>query len=255
MNKIIDSHIHLDQYTEKEIANIQINNSIAALIAVSMDKASSIRNRQLSKQFSFVHPAFGFHPEQLLLQERDFADLFEWIRQHHKDMIAIGEVGLPHYERQKDPQSFPLEPYLEILEQFILLAKEFNKPIILHCIYEEAPLALNLLERHSYMKAHFHWFKGSETTLERLKTNGCYISCTPDIVYEQDIQRIAEQYPLQKIMAETDGPWPFEGPFQSKKTEPAMIHHTIEKLAKLKQVPTQQVYDQIFANTKAFYSL
>jgi len=255
MNKIIDSHIHLDQYTEEEIANIQTDKSIAGLIAVSMNKASSIRNRQLRKQFSFVHPAFGFHPEQPLLKEKDFADLLGWIRKHHKDMIAIGEVGLPHYERQKDPQSFPLEPYLEILEEFILLAKEFNKPIILHCIYEEAPLALNLLERHSYMKAHFHWFKGSETTLERLKTNGCHISFTPDIVYEQDIQRIAQQYPLQKIMAETDGPWPFEGPFQAKKTEPAMIHHTIEKLSTLKEVPAKLVYDQIFANTKAFYSL
>jgi len=253
LNRIIDAHIHLDQYSEEEIANIQRDESIAALIAVSMDKASSIRNRQLSKNFSFVHPAFGFHPEQPLLKDRDFADLFEWIRLHQQDMIAIGEVGLPHYERQKDPQSYPLEPYLEVLEQFILLAKEVKKPIILHCIYDEAPLALELLEKHSFMEAHFHWFKGSETTLERMKTNGCYISFTPDIVYEEEIQRIAAQYPLQKIMAETDGPWPFEGPFHNHKTMPAMIHHTMEKLSKLKNMPAKQIYNQLLANTKAFY--
>ena len=255
MNKIIDAHIHLDQYTDKAIRKMQSDDTIEHIIAVSMDKASSIRNLQLSRTFPSVHAAFGFHPEQLIRGESYFADLFNWIRNHQTEMIAIGEVGLPHYERLKDPISYPLEPYLEILEQFILLAKELQKPIVLHCIYEEAPLALDLLEKHSYMAAHFHWFKGSKQTLERMMSNGCYLSFTPDIHYEHEIQLIARSYPLHRIMAETDGPWPFEGLFRNMETTPVMIHQSIEKIAELKDITTAQSYKQVLANTKAFFAL
>lgn len=255
MNKIIDAHIHLDQYTDKAIHKMQTDETIEHIITVSMDKASSIRNLQLSRTFPSVHAAFGFHPEQPICGESYFADLFDWIRNHQTEMIAIGEVGLPHYERLKDPKSYPLEPYLELLEQFILLAKELQKPIVLHCIYEEATLALDLLEKHSYMAAQFHWFKGSSPTLERMMRNGCYLSFTPDIHYEHDIQLIAKNYSPHRIMAETDGPWPFEGPFQNMKTTPAIIHQSIEKIAELKQITTAQCYKQISANTKAFFAL
>ena len=32
-------------------------------------------------------------------------------------------------------------------------------------------------------------------------------------------------------MVETDGPWPFEGPFRGEETHPHMIHAVIEQIA------------------------
>jgi len=255
MNKIIDAHIHLDQYPKDAIQKMQDDPSLKGVVAVSMDASSCIKNQQLAKKYPFVHPAFGFHPEQPLPKETEIKDLLIWIEKQQNHMAAVGEVGLPHYARKENPAAFPLEPYIEILEQFILLAKKLSKPICLHSIYEEAPIVLNLLEKHNYMHAHFHWFKGDEKTVEHLIANGCFVSITPDLLYEQEIQKLAAKFPLEQLMVETDGPWPFEGPFSQKDTMPPMIHQTVAEIAKIKEICVDVVYRQLLLNTEKFFSI
>lgn len=255
MKKMIDSHIHLDQYTYEDRKEMQNDQTLAYAIAVSMNLSSSQKNFELSKEFDFIKPAYGFHPEQVMPSDEEISQLLKWIEDNHESMIAIGEVGLPHYCRLEHPELYPLEPYIELLEQFLLMAKKWNKPIILHSIYEEAPIVINLLEKHNYNHAHFHWFKGKDKTVEHLKANGYFLSFTPDILYEENIQKIAKQFPLEQIMVETDGPWPFEGPFVKQKTMPSMIHHTIKEIARLKNEKTLSVYEQLFHNTTNFYRL
>lgn len=255
MKAIIDSHIHLDQYSYEDIKSIEKDSSLAYAIAVSMNLTSCKKIDELSKEFSFIKPAYGYHPEQVIPTEEEESMLLKWIGEKANNMIAIGEVGLPHYCRLENPTLFPLEPYIELLEQFILLAKKWDKPIILHSIYEEAPIAIKLLEKHSYNKAHFHWFKGDSKTVEHIKQNGYFLSITPDLLYEGEIQLLAERFPIEQIMVETDGPWPFEGPFIQQKTTPSMIHQTIKKLAQIKKENAKTLYTQLFNNTRDFYRL
>ena len=253
--KIIDSHIHLDLYTEEEqslILNSMKSNYIEGLINVSMHLQSAKRNLELSNRHQKVYPAFGFHPEQTLPHEQDLEQLFKFIIQHKEDIVAIGEVGLPYYLR-KELSELKLEPYIELLEEFILLAKKIDKPIVLHAIYDDARIALDLLEKHSIKKAHFHWFKGDEKTLKHMAENGYYISITHDVLYKHKIEQIAQINTLDLLMVETDGPWPFEGPFKQQMTHPKMIHESIRKIALLKNEAIETVYKQLYENTKEFY--
>lgn len=255
MKHIIDAHIHLDQYNKIDIDQMAKDKNLKKVISVSMDLFSSQKNLSLSEKYSFVEAAYGFHPEQPLPTGTTIAETLTWIQKNTHTMVAIGEVGLPHYVRKENPLAYPLEPYIELLEQFIILAKSHSKPIILHSVYEEAPIVLDILEKHSYMNAHFHWFKGDSATIERLITNGCFISITPDLLYESEIQAIVEKYPLDKMMVETDGPWPFEGPFHKMQTMPSLIHFTIKEIARIKQRTVEETYRQLYNNTKGFYSL
>ncbi|PLR78652.1 TatD family deoxyribonuclease [Bacillus sp. V3-13] len=257
MNKIIDAHIHLDQYSDDEIEQFFLDgNSIAKVISVSMDLESCKRNLELSLRNSRISPAFGYHPEQVLPSDRQLADLLEWIEKHKNSMIAVGEVGLPFYKRQEWRQGeFPLQGYIELLEMFIIHAKRWGKPIVLHAVYDDAPIVCGLLEKHSIAKAHFHWFKGDAKTLHRMAQNGYYISVTPDIVYEKEIQTMVHDFPLEQLMVETDGPWPFEGPFQGIKTHPNMIHSSIKTIAEIKNLPEAEVFSRVYNNTLKFYSL
>jgi len=169
-------------------------------------------------------------------------------------MVAVGEVGLPYYLRQEDP-SLPIEPYQELLEIFIEQADILDKPVILHAVYEDAPIACTMLEKYSIKKAHFHWFKGDEKTIEHMQRNGYFISITPDLLYEKDIQQLVEKYPLRLMMVETDGPWEFEGQFKDELTHPKMIHHIVQKIASIKRLDIKIVYELLFENTKSFYNL
>jgi TatD DNase family protein len=150
---------------------------------------------------------------------------------------------------------FEQRPYLDLLERFIALAAKLGKPIILHAVYEDADLVCDLLEKYKVSQAHFHWFKGSRETAERMIGNGYFISFTPDILYEQEIQQLAAIYPISQIMVETDGPWPFEGPFSGQTTHPRMLAQNISKIAEIKGLDPEEAGEMIRQNTIAFYKI
>jgi TatD DNase family protein len=232
---MIDAHIHLDRYQDEEIKRIVLDSAqIEALISVSFHLESSKRNLLLSQKYQKVKPAFGYHPEQALPSENELNVLLNWMDDHHDKMIAVGEVGLPYYLRQE--QGISIAPYLEVLEVFISKAKKWDKPIVLHAVYDDAPFVCDLLEKYSFSKAHFHWFKGEQKTIDRMIRNGYHISITPDVVYEPEIQQLVSVYPQELMMVETDGPWPFEGPFAGK-------------------LSAAEVSDVLHQNTKRFYQL
>jgi len=255
--KMIDAHIHLDQYKDKEIELIlEGSDSIKTLLSVSCDLESCKRNLELSRKYQKVKTAFGFHPEQSLLTEQSFSVLIEWITQHRNEMIAVGEVGLPYYLRMAQKVSkLQYGQYIEYLEIFIKMAKKWDKPIVLHAVYDDAPVVCDLLEKHSVTRAHFHWFKGEKITIARMIQNGYYISVTPEIVYKRKIQNLVQDYPLEQIMVETDGPWPFEGPFTGKMTHPAMMKESILKIAEIKNLSETEVSERLFKNTKKIYGI
>ena len=251
MRKIFDAHIHLDKYSETEISNIV--SEVSGLITVSTDIDSCKRNLALAKRYPGVQAAFGYHPEQILPVEEELKAMISLIKSRKDELVAIGEVGLPYYLRKENNLKQTYDQYIEVIELFIRTAKETDKPIILHAVYEDASIVCDLLEKHSITKAHFHWFKGSPKIVSRLLANGYFISITPDVLYEKEISEIVEQYPPELLMTETDGPWPFVGPFSGKMTRPSMIHATIKVLSEIKNRKLDEVYEQIYRNTKEFY--
>ncbi|PNB76621.1 TatD family deoxyribonuclease, partial [Pseudomonas sp. FW305-BF6] len=85
--------------------------------------------------------------------------------------------------------------------------------------------------------------------------NGYYISITPDVLYEDEIQELVKHYPINLMMVETDGPWPFEGPFNRDYTHPRFIHESVRKIAEIKALEIEEVYKCLYENTKEFYDL
>lgn len=258
---LIDAHIHLDTYTEEQQHTLlaSLSPSVVAVIAVSMHLQSSQHNLKLAQRYpSLIYPAFGFHPEQPLPPNEEIVGLFLWMEEHLKQMVAVGEVGLPYYSRSEAKEAgrpFNQVAYVALLERFISFASIHNKPIILHAVYDDAEIACSLLEQYNVTCAHFHWFKGSANTIERMIHNGYYISFTPDIVYEPEIQQLARLYPRDLVMAETDGPWPFEGPFTGQITRPEMISTVIETWSQLQDLTVNEARKLIYDNTLRFYNL
>jgi TatD DNase family protein len=75
------------------------------------------------------------------------------------------------------------------------------------------------------------------------------------VLYDDDIRKLVEQYPIELMMVETDGPWPFEGPFEGKQTHPIMIINVIKQIAKIKHVSEQEAASVLMNNTRQFYRL
>ncbi|MDX8047457.1 TatD family hydrolase [Gracilibacillus sp. S3-1-1] len=249
---MIDAHIHLDWYTRDEQKTMMETLEIDGLVAVSSDLASCEQVWKLSKQYANVSPAFGWHPEQALPTEEELENIEKMIHSYHKQIVAIGEVGLPFYKRKEDP-TLDQQPYIQVLERFMVLASKYDLPIVLHAVYDDAQLVCDLLVKHNVNRAHFHWFKGDLKTIKRMIDRQYMISITPDCLYETEIQALIKSYPLELMMVETDGPWPFEGPFQGKMTHPNMIKEVINQIAKLKNITIIEAKEQLTSNTYNFY--
>jgi TatD DNase family protein len=85
--------------------------------------------------------------------------------------------------------------------------------------------------------------------------NGYYVSVTPDVVYEEEIQCLVKRYPINKLMIETDGPWPFEGPFLGQKTHPNMMVHSIGRISQIKNFTQEEAAKIILEITQSFYQI
>ncbi|WNS41125.1 TatD family hydrolase [Paenibacillus sp. MMS20-IR301] len=259
---MIDAHIHLDQYEDALLPSLLQNlpeQQIEALIAVSMNLTSSMRTRDIAARYpGRVKPAYGFHPEQPLPSEEELTALLDWIEQHAGEMTAVGEIGLPYYSRAEAlerGEAWDMAPYIALLDKLLALAARLDKPVVLHAVYEDAWTVCDLLDKHGITRAHFHWFKGPAATVDRMIRRGYSISFTPDILYEQEIQELARRYPPELVMAETDGPWPFEGPFAGRVTHPAMVHEAAAAWGALHGYAIDRAKAVLTANTVRFYQL
>lgn len=255
--QIIDAHIHLDQYSEEELPRFYEHMkrvSCSHLVAVGSNLSSSKRVLNLARRYDWVIPAAGFHPEQSVPSKEEVDELCAWITENATGITAIGEIGLPTYLLRDHPE-MNIKPYIELLERLLDLAKRLNKPVNLHAVHAEADIVCDLLGNIGIDKAHFHWFKGSITTIKRMVSRGYFISLPPEVVYRKKIRDIAMDYPIDLMMAETDGPWQFEGPFKGIQTHPEMIHSTIRTLSEIKGYQLEKVYENIWKNTVDFYDL
>lgn len=262
LSPLIDAHIHLDTYPEDQqltiLEDLQIY-GLETIISVSMNLESSQRNLELARQYhKIVQPAFGFHPEQPVPSIDEIQALFSFMEDHVNDMIAVGEVGLPYYSRLEAlaaGEAWDNHTYVDLLEQFIMFAKKHHKPIVLHAVYEDADIACDLLEKHGVTSAHFHWFKGSPETTSRMANAGYFISFTPDILYEPEIRALAQKYPITQVMTETDGPWPFEGPFEGRVTHPRMTADVAAAWADIQGIDLRKARQMLYDNARRFYGL
>lgn len=261
----VDAHLHLDLYAPAERKRLLEQawlDGVTGIVAVSMDLASCQVNRELAMQEpqQRILPAYGYHPEQVVPDRAALETLIGWIRERAAagERFAIGEVGLPYYRRESSlaaGEPFDAAPYVELLERFVALAAELRRPIVLHAVYDDAWHVCDLLERYGVQAAHFHWFKGPPETVRRMIASGYSISVTPDVAYEPEIQTLVAQYPLELIMAETDGPWPFEGPYAGRQTVPGMTADVVRHIARLKGLDEAEAVRRIRDNTYRFYGL
>ncbi|MEH7383498.1 TatD family hydrolase [Bacillus sp. JJ1533] len=248
---MIDAHIHLEQYEAKKLP-AQIENwqeaGVKGVIAVSNDLPSSYRTLELQGKFpNFVHAAVGFHPEQPLPLEQDFVEWERLVQIERKKIVAIGEIGLPHYNLEKLPVS--LEHYSDLLTRCLEVAALHQLPVALHAVHDKAEMVFDHLQDKQITEAHFHWLKAPEDVINKIVKAGYFISVTPEVCYRSRDQMLAKQVPLSQLLIETDGPWPYEGEFKNQSTSPLFLRSIVSQLATLFSQDIQELKEQLMLNS------
>ncbi|MDA3129109.1 TatD family hydrolase [Aliibacillus thermotolerans] len=251
---MIDTHIHLEQYEQVEslIPSWQ-ERGIEKVVAVSNDLRSSYKTLELKERFpDFIWAAVGFHPEYEEPVERDVEEWKQLVKQELSLISAIGEIGLPHYSKWSSPSHLPR--YIERLKEYIDVAHTYSLPVVLHAVHDKAELVYMILsEEFPEVQAHFHWLKGSEEVVHSIVRAGHYISVTPEVCYRKRDERLTVLVPPAQLLIETDGPWPFQGPFLHKQTTPLFLQQVTQKVASIHRMTEAQMKRILRSNAYHLY--
>ncbi|WP_244504386.1 TatD family hydrolase [Salibacterium halotolerans] len=229
---VFDAHIHLEQYDNLDERIKRWHEAgVEQVTAVSNDLASSYRTLEIKERHpDVVRAGCGFHPEQPLPETSEREEWKHLVKLEREHIACIGEIGLPHYELGHLPS--PLEAYQEFLAECLLLARDLKLPAALHAVHDKAELAFDILRREApAVPAHFHWLKAPEDVAARITKAGYMVSVTPEVCYRERDQRLAAAVPPDQLLIETDGPWPFQGPFAGIETTPELLRDVITTLA------------------------
>ncbi|MGO9602307.1 MAG: TatD family hydrolase [Candidatus Binataceae bacterium] len=231
---MIDSHVHLDadQYADPSGAIKRAREAgVASMIVPGRGGASNQRAIELARSYPrVVYAACGYHPERFELTDADADEALATIRSEHKSIVAVGEVGMPWYgDKARRPEVIARAS--QILARFAHVAIEVELPVIIHAPHDSAREALRILREAGVQRAVFHWHKSDDATTRAILDAGYLISITPQVAYRDRDMRLARMVPLARMLVETDGPWPYRGPFEGRATEPAMVVQTVEAIA------------------------
>jgi len=247
---MIDSHAHLLPDFVKNIDGIVKNARIAGLQAI-INSAIEPHHYEYAlylekKNPCFVYTTLGFSASHI--QTIDFDLAYRKI-QDYPSFVAIGEVGLDYhwikdfYWRKKEQ---------EVFLEFIKLANELQKPLVIHSRKAEKE-CISILEKNVEVPVLMHCFAGTLEETRKIIDHGWLISIPTAVRNRKKHRKIARNMPLEYIVVETDTP--FLSPIPGKKNEPANVKYAIEEIAILKGIMFTEVEKVTTRNTKAFYKL
>jgi TatD DNase family protein len=235
---LIDSHCHLDsaEFDSDREATIQRALDAGIINMVAIGTGNGPPDLEAGVRLADRHRAFyatvGVHPHDAAKAAPEHLRRLEELLAHPK-VIALGEIGLDyHYDFS------PRDTQQSIFIEQMAIAAAARKPIVIHT-REAWDDTLALIERHwtpTGLPGIMHCFSGGPAEAHQALALGFYLSFGGIVTFPKalELQAAAREVPADRILIETDAPYLAPVPKRSKRNEPALMVHTVHKLAGLR---------------------
>lgn len=255
---IFETHGHyddeqFDEDRERLIAEF-LEKDIDKVMNVGADMQSSRNSVELAGKYPHFYAAVGVHPSEVGdLTEDDMQALKQMTLENPK-VKAIGEIGLDYHFDDDPPRDVQKKWFIRQLE----LAQELGMPIIIHS-RDAASDTMEILKDMDGGRnggvIHCYSYR-REQAREYIKM-GFHIGVGGVVTFKNSrrLQEVVEDIPLEKIVLETDSPYMAPVPFRGTRNSALNIPYIAEKIAEIKGVPVQKVYDQTYANALKMYKM
>jgi len=257
---IIDSHCHLHAAAfadPRETLRVALTYDVWGVVAVGCDPATNEQTLAAARAMpKAIWACLGFHPDWPQLTDQDLEQVEGQVREHRARIVALGEIGLPWYSLEGDPDAARrMAEGRAHLDRLLEVAARWDLPVVLHAPHGAAASALEALQRHGIEQAVFHWHKASEDVTRAIVEAGYFVSVTPEVVYRERDRQMIEAVPLDSLVVESDGPWAYQGEFEGLPSGPWLVSRVAEEVAKLKRLPADDVMFRLSENTCRLFDL
>lgn len=294
MSILIDSHTHTQFAAYKnnrdEVIAHALKNNIW-MINVGTQSNTSKAAVELAKKYTEgVYATIGLHPIHTHSSYHDPQELepapeaqenakgfqsraeafdydFYKMLGENKKVVGIGECGLDYYHvTQKNGKPLDklgadnleeiIKKQKEVFLGHLMLAKEMNKPLMIHCrdAYDDV---IKMLKSAGPFPArgNIHFFVGNYEIAKQFFDLGFTISIGGVITFTRAYDELYKKAPLDMILLETDAPYVSPEPMRGKTNEPAFTRYVAEALAKIKATDFETVAMVTTANTKKMFRI
>jgi TatD DNase family protein len=239
----VDSHCHLEdpQFNEDREGVLERARQAGVnyVLTLGSDILSSRKAVELAQSLDPVYAGVGIHPhEAKKAGKRTFATLTKLSA--GEKVVAVGEVGLDYYRSHS-----PKDVQQQVFRNQIRIAKKVGRPLVLHERESHKDMMRILREEGAWeARGVIHCFTGNLQDATDYLDLDFYVSFAGPVTFAKadELQEVARQIPLERLLVETDGPYLTPAPFRGKRpNEPAMVVHVAEKLAELLDMPLEDL--------------
>ncbi|WP_421696601.1 TatD family hydrolase [Aestuariivirga sp.] len=240
---VVDSHCHLDfEGMEENLPGVLARAETAGvglMVSISSRVKGFPNLSRIADENPNVFCTVGTHPHNAHEELGVPAEELVRLAQHPK-CVGIGEVGLDyHYDLSpRDAQATNFHIHIDA-------ARRSGLPLVIHSREAEEDTIAILEEEMA--KGPFvpllHCFTSKRQLADSTVKMGGYVSFSGILTYKtaEDIRETAASLPLDRIIVETDSPYLAPVPYRGKSNEPAFVVKTLETLAKIRGLSTEEM--------------
>lgn len=248
---LVDTHCHLDfdRFDEdrEEVITRAANSGVERIIVPALELNNCPSVLKLADQYAAIFAAVGVHPNSSAAWQDSWLNSVREFAGHEK-VVAIGEIGLDYY--------WDLSPKMvqqRALTGQLALAAELKLPVIIHNRSSNTDV-INLLAQSPLNGRDnpgvLHSFSADWPTAKAALDMGFYLGFTGPVTFKKadDLRRIAQKVPLDRILIETDAPFLAPQPRRGKRNEPAYVTYIAERLAAIHEIDPKLFAQQTTQN-------
>ena len=251
---LIDSHCHL-QYAglveqQGEVLARARDAGVGGFLNISTRQREWADVVATAEREPDVWASVGIHPHEADQHADLGADALRAATTHPR-VIAIGETGLDYYYDKSDRQV-----QRDLFRVHIGVARDTGLPLVIHTRDAE-PDTLAILEDEmgkGAFPALIHCFTASAEFGRKVLDLGLSISLSGIVTFRnaRELQEIAKEIPVDRLLVETDSPFLAPVPHRGKTCEPGYVRDTAAFVADLRGMTAEDLAD---ATTRNFFGL
>ena len=252
---LIDSHCHLDYFSEADLPGVLARAAEAGvdeLVTIGTTLPQSAKVRALAEAHPNVWCTVGVHPHHAAEAPVPDPEALAALTEHPK-VIGIGEAGLDYfYDRS------PRDVQQVVFRAQIRAARLAGLPLAIHARDADVDIARILREeRDSGGEFAFllHCFSSSRMLAEAGVALGGHVSFSGILTFPKssELREIARDLPADRLLVETDAPYLAPVPFRGKRNEPGYVAHTARILAEVRGLSPDALAELTTANFRRLF--
>ena len=257
---LIDSHCHLDHFSDDEIDALLDRAQAAGLrgmVTIGTRLSAALSNRRLTRHARpglAVWCTIGTHPDHVADEAVPEPDQLAALASA-PEVVGIGESGLDYFHG--DPSARPLQQ--ASFRAHLRAARMADLPLVIHARNADDDVAAILTDEHESagpFRFVLHCFSSGEALARTALSLGGYVSFSGILTFpkSEELRRIASRIPSDRLLVETDAPYLAPAPRRGKRNEPSFVAHTASVLAGIRGLDDDALGALTTANFRRLFS-